>query len=302
MSRTRLRGIELGGSRVAIEVPASVEWSWPGTHYEPFVCAPEGAQVYVGVRAGTAPGMPRDGFVYQSASHRFEVAERGDGWIVAVYGPHGLERTALFDAGFSEGEVILSPAAATSGIAPLEHPLDELLVLHRTVRGGGLVLRGSLVQQADRALLFLGARSPSGTDSREPQLPRRQSGAELPRAEQLVVLQMPDGARAVGAPWTRGTGPSGRFTAHLDGMHSIRPARAVFADRLDRDDAVTELMEHALAPIHDPLCAARCFDAAAAIVDRVPVVRLGLPEAKRVVSYTWGRSEKELAFAPPFSS
>jgi len=299
MARTRLRGIELGGSRVAIEVPASVEWNWPEARYEPFVCAPEEAQVYVGVRVGAAPAVPPDGVVYQSASHRFEVAERGDDWLVAVWGPDGLERTALFDAGFCEGEVILSPQAAASGIAPLEHPLAELLVLHRTVRAGGLVLRSSLVAEANRGLLFLGGTSPSAA---EPQGLQSPSVTEALESRQLVVLQTPEGVRAVGTPWTQCAGLSGRFTVHLNGIHSIRPARAVFADRLDRDDAVTELMEQAVAPIHDPLCAGRCFDAAAAIIERVPVVRLGLPQGERAPLAVGSACETELAFSPPFIS
>jgi hypothetical protein len=61
-------------------------------------------------------------------------------------------------------------------------------------------------------------------------------------------------------------------------------------------------MQHAVAPIHDPLCADRCFDAAVGIADQIPVVRLGLPEEKRVVPFTWGRSDTALAFAPPFIS
>ncbi len=302
MTRTRLRGIELGGSRVAIEVTGSVDWSWTGSLYEPFVCAPEGADVYVGVRVGTAPEVPRDAFVYESQSHRFEVAERGEDWIVAVHGPDGLERTALFNDAFSEGEVILSPAAAARGVAPLDHPLDELLVLHRTVRAGGLVLRGSLVLREGRGLLFLGGRSPQDLEPGPSRPSWRQPGAQQLGGQRFVLLPTFAGVRAVGSPWTEGSGPYGRFSARLDALHSIQPARAVFADRLDRDASVAELMQHAVAPIHDPLCADRCFDAAVGIADQIPVVRLGLPEEKRVVPFTWGRSDTALAFAPPFIS
>ena len=286
--------MELAGTRIAVEVPANVEANWPGMRHEPFVCAPEGADVYVGVRTGTPPEAPRDAFVYQSGSHRFEVAERGEDWIVAVHGPGGLERTALFNDSFSEGEVILSECAAADGVTPLDHPLDELLLLHRTVRAGGLVLRGSVVLREDRALLFLGGtRAPVA----EPQPDRAVARLAGPR---VVVLPTIDGVRAVGSPWTRGVELPAVFSARLDALHSIRPSRAVFADRLERDAAVEEVLTHALAPIHDPLCADRCFEAAAGIIDRVPVVRLGMPDEKRVVPFTWGRNYTALAFVPPF--
>jgi len=298
MSRTRLRGIELAGTRMGVEVPAGSNWSWPAGRYDDFVCAPEGAEVYVGVRVGAAPVLPRDAFVYENRTHRFEVAERGDGWIVAIHGPDGLERTALFDESFSEGEVILSPAAASDGIAPLEHPLDELIVLHRTVRAGGLVLRGSVVVRNDRALLFLGGTSPVGEGGRR--LSWQQPGAQRLTGQRVVVLPTLEGVRAVGSPWSHSVDAPGAFSARIDAMHSIRPAPAVFADRLSPDDAVNEVLAQALVPIHDPMCADRCFDAAAGITSRLPVVRLGLPEEKRVVPFTWGRTDTEVAFAPPF--
>lgn len=298
MSRTRLRGIELAGSRVAIEVPAGLDWRWPGERYESFASSAEGAQVYVGVRVGSAPSVARRGFVYESQSHRFEVAERGDDWIVSIHGGDGLERTAVFNDAFSEGEVVLSPAAASLGVAPLAHPLDELLVLHRVVRAGGLVLRGSLVLNDERALAFLGTGAPAGGES----APHYWRKADTQRiaGERLVVLPSLEAVRTVGCPWIGIDGGARPFNARLDAVHSIRPSRAVFADRLDRDDAVGELLDHAVVPIHDPRCAERVFEAAAGLVDRVSLVRLGLPEEKRVIPFTWGRNDTALAFAPPF--
>jgi hypothetical protein len=294
MSRTRLRGVELAGTRIAVEVPTSIEGSWPAMRHEAFECSPEGADVYVAARVGKPLDVPLEAFVYESESHRFEIAERGEDWIVAVYGANGLERTALFDDAFSEGEVVVSDAAASDGVNPLEHPLDELLLLHRIVRAGGLVLRGSVVLRDDRALLFLGGARPPGAPT-----PGRDRVTRL-AGQRVVVLPAVDDVRAVGSPWTGAIELPATFSARLDALHSIRAARAVFADRLDSDGALEEVLAHALAPIHDPYCADRCFEAAAGIIERVPVLRLGLPEEKRVVPFTWGRSDTALAFAPPF--
>jgi hypothetical protein len=298
MSRTRLRGIELAGTRVAVEVPSGLDWAWQGDRYEPFVRSPEGAEVYVGVRVGAAPELPSGAFVYQSATHRFEIAERGDDWLIAVHGPAGLERTAIFDDAFREGEVVLSPRAAEEGISPLAHPLDELMVLHRVTRAGGLVLRASMVLRDDRALVFLGAAQPAdpGRRSFRKQAPQRLGG------ERVVLLPRLgfEGVRAIGCPWTRDPELARPFSARVDAVHSIQTAHAVFADRLDRDSALGELLDHAFAPIHDPRCAEVLFDAAAGLVDELPLLRLGLPEEKRVIPFTWGRSDAAVAFAPPF--
>lgn len=87
-----------------------------------------------------------------------------------------------------------------------------------------------------------------------------------------------------GSPWHNREDLSRRFNARLDALHVIRSSRAVFADRLDPDDSVGELLRHAFAPIHDVRWAERLFDAAAWTVSHVPVLRPGLPEGRRLVS------------------
>ena len=194
---------------------------------------------------------------------------------------------------------MLTPAALERGIQPLAHPLDELLVLHRTVRAGGLVLQGSVVRRGDRALVFLGGQRPAG-GSPESRTSWRPVRSRHLRGQRIVVRPSIEGIRVLALPTCSPDPlPAGR-SARLDAIHAIRPSRAVFADRLGPDDAICELLESTFAPIHDPLCADRSFGAAADIIDRVPVVRLGLPDQEQVVPFTWGRAGAALAFAPPF--
>ena len=310
MARTRLRGIQLAGSRIAVEVPSHLDWNWPHERYAAFTGSPEGAAVHVGVRVGKPSQAPPAGFVYESPTHRFEVAERADGWVVSIHSRQGLERVAVFDNDFTQGEVTLLPEAAARGVAPLAHPLDELVALHRIVRRGGLVVRGSAVIRDDRALVFLGSATPPSEESGVSSDTRseaelngwRRPGSQQLQGDRIVLLPEVDGVRVVGSPWHHNEELSRPFNVRLDALHVIQPSRAVFADRLDRDDSVSELLSHSFAPIHDERCAERLFDAAADTVGHVPVLRLGLPEEKRVVPFTWGRSDAALAFAPPFIS
>jgi len=282
MGRTRLRGIELGGIRVAIEVPAHLDWRWPDERCDRFAVAPLGADVHIGVRVAAVPTFSCRGFVYESATHRFEIAQRADGWAVEVYGSGGRERVALFDDGFENGEVILAPSAAADGVAPLAHPLDELVALHRVARLGGLLVRGGLAVRDGRATVFLGgARSAS----------RRDAGSRSPSSqalvgERVVVRVVDDAVRAFAGPWNSPYVAScGRpIVAAINVVH---PAHALVAEALDRDAATTELLGCAVAPLHDDRCADRMFDAAAAIVDRVTTLRVGLPEVRRVPGLGW---------------
>ena len=73
-----------------------------------------------------------------------------------------------------------------------------------------------------------------------------------------------------------------------------------FATEADRDRAVTELRDHALVPMHDPQGAEREFAAAATLVDRVAVVRLGIPDERHVVPFTWGRNDTSPPSLTPF--
>jgi hypothetical protein len=297
MARTRLRGVELVGTRIAIEVPSNLDWSWSGEAIEHFSCSPESPDVYVGVRIGVADAVPSDGIVYESGGHTFEVGRRVDDWVIAVHGRGRFERVAVFDDSFSEGEVVVSPSAAAAGVAPFGHPLDEIVALHRVVRAGGLIVRGSAVPRDQRALLFLGsAQAPAADGCWGSARSQRLDG------DRLALLPAERGIRLCGTPWHSDPLLSRPFSVSLDAVHVIEPARALFAERQDDCDAIQALLAHALAPVHDPACADWLLEGARRVTSQVPVLRLGLPEEKRVLPFTWGGSEAALAFAPPAAS
>ena len=284
MGRTRVRGIDLGGTKVAIEVPGHLDWRWPDTSYDAFAVAPHGAEVHVGVRVGAPPALSRGGFLYETDSHRFEVVECPGGWGVTVHGASGRERVAIFDEGFSNGEVTLTPSAAAAGIAPLAHPLDELVALHRVVRAGGIVVRGRVAERAGRAIVFLGA--PASVPSGEPGW--RSAGLQRLAGDRIVVRPIGGEVRAIAAPWN-GDGLATGSRPVVEALHVVHPSHAVVAERPDRDAAITDLLAHAVAPIHDDRCADRLFDVAAELVERIPVLRVGLPEERRTLGLGWVR-------------
>jgi hypothetical protein len=202
------------------------------------------------------------------------------------------------DANFCEGEVLLSPEMAALGTYPLAEPLDDLVLLHRIVRAGGLVVDGSAILRQGAALAFLGADSApddcAGVGGAGRARPR------APMASGRIVLRPgPDGIRLHSAPWIRGACVLPVEFARLEAIHVVTRSRRVFAERLETETACAELLEHAYAPVHDPDGAFRLMGIAQFIVDRVPLLKLGLPEEPRVVSFGWGQRQAALAFAPP---
>ena len=219
--------------------------------------------------------------------------------MFAVHGESGFDRVARFDSRLEHGEVVVTPELAARGEHPLAHPLDELLVLHRIVREGGMILRGSAVVRDGRALVFIGREAgPEG-----PGQTGQHPGAEaLPLLGSRVVLRRRgDEVRVFGAPW-QASSVLRLAGARLDAVHVIEEVPAVRASRLTPREACSELLARCFAPLHDPLFADQLCESAHGIAECIQVIRLGMPNEGRVVPFTWGRREAALAFSPPFLS
>jgi len=52
MARTQLRGLEIGGIQIGIEVPETCPWQWPDNVVAGYSCLPRNPEVHVGVRVG----------------------------------------------------------------------------------------------------------------------------------------------------------------------------------------------------------------------------------------------------------
>lgn len=302
MGRTRLRGIELAGIRIAVEVPASEPWDWGACEHERFACPPADPDVYVGVRRARTLDVPAQSIVYACEGGTFEVARAGEDWVVAVHGRERFERVARFDESFSQGEVCCRQDIGFL-THPLAHPLDELILLHRIAREGGMVLRGSAVYREGHALVFVGDRDrpAEAADARCGWKQARGPGGLA--GDRVVVRAHESGVRVHGTPWQRISASPDSETplrARLDAVHVLHDSDAVFAERLEEEAAHAALLAYAFAPVHDPDGALRLAPVAEQIARSVPVLRLGLPSQERVVPFTWGQRQAALAFAPPF--
>jgi len=304
MGRTRLRGFELGGVRLAVEVPPGFAWDWPESWPPELACAPHDPEVYVGVRVG-ATSVPRsDAIVYSCEGVSFEIGRAGQDWVVAVHGREPFERVAHFDDSFREGEVVISPRALSFGASgpehPLQNPLADLIVMHRVIRSGGLVLRGSALIRNGSALVFLGAGGPPV----DPPPPR--SGAKLASRllarDQVVLRSQEHGIRVYGTPWRTGAGVGAPISAGLEALYVMKSSHTrISARQLEPERALSELLGHAFAPVHDAGIAERQLETARGVVERIPLLMLEGPKRtqERVVSFAWGQRQAALGFAPP---
>lgn len=293
--------MEIAGVRLAIEVPAALSWDWSGTRLLDHACSPIEADIHVGVRVATPRPSKGESILYRSSGTRFEIGKHDGDWFVNVFGNHGCERTARFDAKFRKGEVVVCPERAEQGQFPLAHPLDELLVLHRIVRDGGLVLRGSMKIREGRAQIFL---SPPREEA------GGESGSAVGGAQRHLVLrrgqrEQPGQATTRGPVWVYTTPWGGSLEARvpqrapLAEIHVLDAGAERPSPILDEAEAIAAILPHVFAPIHDAEAADRVMTIAVAMIQRISVKRMSQPELKRAVSFIWEQSQASFGFAAP---
>jgi hypothetical protein len=297
MGRTKLRGLEMAGIRIAIEIPSTLPWKLD-SNLAAFESSPMDPDVHIGVHVAQ-PRLPvAETFFYESGGSHFEIGREASDWVVAVYGPEGrCERTARFDASFSRGEVTVSPDCAAQAQCPLSSPLDEILLLHRAVADGCLVLRGSLSILDGRAMVFL---SQQGGEMEAP------GGPGLMGVAQHLILRPDTGADSErdriwvhATPWStcKGAGPHAR--APLESIHVVEAGGKRPVEKLSLSSSIGAVLQHAFAPIHNPSAAEQLFEVVEWVSRRTRVHRLNRPEMKKVVSFTWERSPQTFGFAAP---
>lgn len=285
MGRARLVGMCIADLRIAIEAPPSLPWRWREDPQARFAAPAEHPDLWVGVRVrrlgnGARP-VPRPG-----GGERLEVSRSASGWRVLHRRGGVVEREASFDPGLRAGEVLVDPrASAAAGGYPLAYPLDAWLVRHRLALEGGLLLQAWPVERDGRALLFAGA-----ADGDELGLaahlgtPPGQADAAAP---QVAVRSDGTGFRAHATPW-RAPGGAAPWSARLDAVHLVHAAPVLAAAPLAGPEAVAGLLG-VLAPLDGHDAEEGALATVERLADRVPVIRLGAPDASSALRFAAGR-------------
>lgn len=246
MARTRLRGISIAGIQIGIEVPEIYDWEWPESTISEFQCLPRDPEVHVGLRVDAPAQADLGGERYSVGAWTFEVARLGGGdWVLGLSRRGRREKLARFDGEFRVGEIIVSADIARSRVYPLRSPIDEWIVLHRTVARGGLCLEGSATSVGGSARIRLGD-APSRRGNRQtvptPSLLGRRG---------LLVREERDRLRLFRTPWSDSMDPRLSSEARIDAFERVRDSEIDWSDRLDPANAADLLVRHALVPLSD---------------------------------------------------
>jgi hypothetical protein len=199
-------------------------------------------------------------------------------------------RLARFDTSFTRGTISFNGACIpdSAALAPLEYPLDELMMINLLARGRGVEVHGCGVVDPDgRAYLFAGP-SEAGK-STSARLWHHEGATVL--SDDRVVLRLSEGrVWMYGTPWhgeeefaCPASAPLTRicFLAHGPG-NSLRPASGA--------GAAARLFTCCFPPFHDHAGLDFTLGLLGRIVDRVPCFELTFVPDASVVGFVRGRA------------
>jgi len=292
MARTRLRGLEIGGVQIGIEVPESYEWEWPDGPVAEFQCLPREPEVHVGLRVAEVASEDLGGECYAIGPWTFEVARVGSDWRLGLSVGGRRAQLASFDRDFEAGEVTVCREMAAQRAYPLRGPLDEWIVLHRTVARGGLCLAGSAMARDGQAIVRLGATGSRATEGWS------SPATSLLGRNAVLVREVRGQLRLFRTPWSRSLDAALGFEAPVCEFEKIEEAEHAYVDLLDASHAAERLVTHAIVPLCDDrlldrvLRNARCIGRGSRVIERGESAASGAPMA-------WRSPQLQGAFAPP---
>lgn len=281
MARTRLRGLSIGDIQIGIEVPADCPWLWPDAPVADYQCLPREPEVHVGVRVAPLSSRDLGGERYTLGAFVFEVARRGRDWLLGLSRAGRRLQLAHFDAEFRLGEVMLSPETARARSYPLRGPIDEWIVLHRTVARGGLCLAGRAHAESGGAVLRL-------EQGAEGNVGRWVTPARSMLGERCLIVRAEEGTpRLFGAPWSDAIDPRLSDGAGVGAFEHCEPAPIGFRNVLDPDDAADLLVRHAILPLSDETLLERALRNARRIARMRPSVEVGRAGDPEPATRSW---------------
>lgn len=283
MGRTKIRGFEWAGLRLALEAPAGWHWNWPPALSQR-LCNPEDPDVYVSVNPLREHRALENVRPYYHEGSLFE-AGRIDGQDCLVVNED--RRVMRFAEDLHRCDVWLPPSAVRSQVFPLAHPLDDLVVIHRALAHGALTVRATAAVRQGRALVVLG-------DSR---LADPKPGTELWEGWLLLVPNS-DGTRVHPLPSTLQSGPVLRAGALLEGLHVVDagPNDDSLTRTLSSELAAGEILRFAFAPLIGSNSSDRLLASVTRLADRVAMVRLGATSGQR---FAWRAARSPASLVPP---
>lgn len=185
--------------------------------------------------------------LYDGQNFRFD-------FIAPVFGAAPYKRL-MIDQGFARGTLYVNRATSVQvpGTAPLDYPLDELLIMHRLTRERAIELHGSGIVRADGiGYLFVG-HSGAGKSTTTRLWTERRSVHVL-SDDRIIVRRDPSATRPgllmYGTPWHGEAHYASPACAPVTRIFVLEHGNSNLLTRLSSSQAVAELFARSFVPFH----------------------------------------------------
>jgi hypothetical protein len=166
--------------------------------------------------------------------------------------------------------------------APLDYPLDELLIMHRLTKEKAIELHGcGIVRPDDTGNLFVG-HSGAGK-STTTQLWMEREDVEILSDDRIIVRNDTRGMRMYGTPWHGEAAFASPESAPLERIFILEHGCGNVLTRLSPSQAVAELFARSFVPFHRHEYVDSALQFLQEVVDEVPCYRYSFEPDERAV-------------------
>ncbi len=243
--------LQIGGITIALRCTDDrVRWQWsPATHR--FLISPQHADVEIEVGVLDS-AFPTGGELVFDSGAVWRMYRDGDGYRIECYSDSfeaGPYKVARFDSSFTRGEIRIRPDILPLQLAPIDYPLDELLMVNLLGRNRGVELHScGVIDHAGRGHLFVGM-SGAGKSTTAHLWEGASHGVV---SDDRVILREEDGALWMyGTPWHGEAELSMATRAPLVDVYLLVQAGANEIRPIPHAESVARLFGCAFPPFYD---------------------------------------------------
>jgi len=191
----------------------------------------------------------------------------------------------LIDDQFCRASLLLSEECFKGhGIAaPLEYPLDEVLIMHRLTREKAVELHGcGIVLKSNGASYLFVGHSGAGKSTTARLWTSRQ-GVEVLSDDRIILREHAGQTFMYGTPWHGEAAYASPARAPLSGIFILEHGMGNVITRLSRSQAVSELFARSFVPFHRHDYVDSALDALQRVTATIPCYRYSFEPDQRAV-------------------
>jgi hypothetical protein len=255
--------------------------------YRGFI-AEEPPDVNLRVYCGRLPDMEFGRKVFNSGGNWILHRDRRKKWAISLHSPvlgASPYRLVVLEDDFCAGDIYVQSEGPNCRrvVSPLEHPLDQVLMVHLLARGRGVLLHACGLSWDGRGIILAGV-SGAGKSTLA-NLWRGRGGVTLLSDDRIVVRESGGRFWAYGTPWHGNARAASPLGVPLERIFVIRHAAENTAARLAPADAAARLLVRSFSTFWDAPGMAFTLEFLDKLSQAVPCYDLGFVPDASVVEF-----------------